>query len=54
MNDKSKKEIIENVLGMSLTVEQLDFIADDWKAFYREPLNYKNSVVVDMIKLSLK
>lgn len=38
---------------MFLTWKQMLYIADEWKAFYMDPLKYKNSVVVDMVKLSL-
>lgn len=49
----TKQAILENVLYMSLTSQQLKFIKDEWKAFYKEPEKYKDSVVVDMVKLSL-
>lgn len=49
----TKQALIENILDMWLTQKQLEIIKIDWKAFYNEPMKYKNSVVVDMVKLSL-
>lgn len=46
----TKQAIIENVLDMWLTQKQLDAIEEDWNAFYNNPMLYKNSIVVDMIK----
>lgn len=50
----TKQALIENVLDMWLTSRQLEAIKEGWNAFYNEPLKYKNSVVVDMVKLSLE
>lgn len=50
----TKQAILENVLDMWLTSGQLEAIGNDWKAFYNNPFKYKNSVVVDMVKLSLE
>ena len=50
----TKQAILENVLDMFLTSKQIEAIKDGWKAFYNEPLFYKNSIVVDMVKLSLE
>ena len=50
----SKQAILENVLDMFLTSKQIKAIEIGWNAFYNEPLQYKNSVVVDMVKLSLE
>ncbi len=47
------RQNMERVLGMKLTVEQEERIKDGWRAFYEEPEKYKDSVVVDMVKLSL-
>ena len=49
----TKQALLENVLDMFLTSKQIKAIEDGWKAFYKNPLQYKNSVVVDMVKLSL-
>lgn len=45
--------IIENMLDMWLSTKQLNYIAENWKAFYSDPLRYKNTVVVDMVKFDL-
>ena len=50
----TKQALLENVLDMFLTSKQIESIQDGWNAFYREPLFYKNSIVVDMVKLSLE
>ena len=50
----TKQALIENVLDMWLTSKQLEAIKEGWNAFYNEPLKYKNSVVIDMVKLSLE
>ena len=50
----TKQALLENVLDMFLTSKQIEAIEIGWKAFYNEPLQYKNSVVVDMVKLSLE
>ena len=49
----TKQALLENVLDMFLTSKQIDAIQDGWNAFYKDPMKYKNSVVVDMVKLSL-
>lgn len=49
----TKQALLESVLDMFLTSKQIEYIAEDWKAFYNNPLKFKNSVVVDMVKLSL-
>lgn len=49
----TKQALLENVLDMFLTSKQINKIADGWKAFYNNPLQYQNSVVIDMVKLSL-
>ena len=53
-NKMTKQAILENVLDMFLTSKQMAYIADEWKAFYTDPLKYKDSVVVDMVNLSLE
>ena len=45
--------IIENLLDMWLSTKQLHYIAENWKAFYTDPLRYKNSIVIDMVKMDL-
>lgn len=49
-----KQQALENALGMSLTSKQIDAIEKGWNEFYTDPLKYRNSIVVDMVKLSLK
>ena len=46
----TKQALLENVLDMWLTQKQLDVIEENWKAFFNNPMQYKNSVVVDMVK----
>ena len=50
----TKQALLENVLDQFLTSKQIAQIEDGWKAFYNEPMQYQNSVVVDMVKLSLQ
>lgn len=50
----TKQAIIENILDMWLSQKQLDHIKTGWREFYNNPGYYKNSVVVDMVKLELK
>jgi hypothetical protein len=46
----TKQALLENVLDMWLTQKQLDAIEENWKAFFNNPFQYKNSVVIDMVK----
>ena len=50
----TKQALLENVLDMWLTQKQIDAIEHGWNAFYNNPMQYKNSVVVDMVKLFLQ
>ncbi len=50
----TKQALLENVLDMWLTQKQIDAIKKGWNAFYNDPMQYKNSVVVDMVKQFLK
>ena len=50
----TKQALLENVLDMWLTQKQIDAIETGWSAFYNDPMQYKNSVVVDMVKLFLQ
>ena len=50
----TKQELLENVLDMWLTQKQIESIKTGWKAFYENPMQYKNSVVIDMVKQFLK
>ena len=50
----TKQALLENVLDMWLTQKQIDAIENSWNAFYNNPMQYKNSVVVDMVKLFLQ
>lgn len=55
INEQCKKQmLLENILDMFLTSKQIKEIENGWKAFYNDPMQYKNSVVVDMVRLSLK
>ena len=50
----TKQALLENILDMWLTQKQIEAINIGWKAFYENPMQYKNSVVVDMVKQFLK
>lgn len=50
----NKQSLLENILDMWLTEKQINHIRKEWNAFYNNPDFYKNSVVVDMVKLSLE
>ena len=50
----TKQALLEHVLDMWLTQKQIDAIENGWNAFYSDPMQYKNSVVVDMVKLFLQ
>lgn len=49
----TKQAILENVLDMFLTSQQVEHIKKGWRTFYDDPLKYKNSVVVDMVKMAI-
>ena len=50
----TKQALLENVLDMWLTQKQIEHIKESWNDFYNNPMQYKNSVVVDMVKLFLQ
>ena len=50
----NKQSLLENILDMWLTENQINHIKKEWKAFYNDLIFYKNSVIVDMVKLSLE
>lgn len=50
----SNQAILEYLLDMWLDQRQLAIIENDWRAFYNDPLKYKGTVVVDMVKLDIK
>ena len=50
----NNQSIIENLLDMWLSQKQLEKIKTDWNAFYNDPLKYKDSVVIEMVKLALQ
>lgn len=49
----SKQALIENLLDLWLSQRQLEYIQTEWKAFYSDPLKYKNTVVPALVKLGL-
>ena len=53
-NMMTKQALLENVMDMWLTQKQIETIKTEWKAFYENPMQYKNSVVIDMVKQFLK
>lgn len=44
---------VQRVLGKNLSEQQLYAIYEGWFEFYKNPEKYKNSIVVDMVLLSL-
>lgn len=48
-----KHEDLERVIGVRLTDSEVAKISEDWAAFYREPDKYANSVIIDMVLLSI-
>lgn len=50
----TKQALLEHVLDMWLTSKQIEAIKTGWNAFYNDPMQYKNSVVIDMVKLFLQ
>ena len=50
----TKQALLEHVLDMWLTQKQIEAIEKEWNEFFNNPMKYKNSVVVDMVKLFLK
>ena len=50
----NNQAIIENMLDMWLSQKQLEKIKEDWNAFYNDPLKYKRTVVIDIVKLDLQ
>ena len=50
----TKQALLEHVLDMWLTQKQIDAIENGWNEFFNNPMQYKNSVVVDMVKLFLQ
>ena len=46
--------IIENMLDMQLSQKQLKKIKEGWNAFYTDPLKYKGTIVVDMVRLDVR
>ena len=45
----NNQALIENMLDMWLSQKQLELIKEEWKAFYNNPLQYKNTIVVEMV-----
>ena len=41
-------------MDMWLDQRQLSIIENDWRAFYNDPLKYKGTVVVDMVKQDIE
>ena len=49
----NNQALIENILDLWLSHRQLEYIRTEWKAFYSNPLKYKDSVVPTLVKLGL-
>lgn len=49
--EPTKRDLIEIVLGQDITRKQLENLKRDWKAFYNNPLRYKNlkSMIIDYL-----
>lgn len=47
--DKAQQDKVEHILDRQLTDSGIALIKNDWKAFYNNPEEYKDSVVIDMI-----
>lgn len=45
----SNQALIENILDLWLSQRQLEYIQNEWKAFYNDPLKYRDSVVPAMV-----
>ena len=50
----TKQALLEHVLGMYLAQKQIEAIENDWNEFFNNPMKYKNTVVIDMVKLFLE
>lgn len=46
----NNQAIIENLLDMWLSNAELKAIKEGWNAFYNNPADYKNTVIVAMVK----
>ena len=44
----NNQAIIECLLDMWLSQKQLKKIKTDWKAFYNDPVKYKDTIVIEM------
>lgn len=51
---ENHQAILEYVMDMWLDQRQLSIIENDWRAFYNDPLKYKGTVVVDMVKQDIE
>lgn len=46
----NNQAIIENLLDMWLSTAELKAIKEGWNAFFTNPADYKDTVVVSMVK----
>lgn len=49
----NKQALIENILDLWLSQRQLEYIQTGWKAFYDDPLKYKDTIVPELVKNGL-
>ena len=49
----TKQALIENILDLWLSQRQLEYMKDQWHYFYNNPLEFKDTIVVRMIRLDL-
>ena len=47
------KQVLENVLGLWLSDNQIDYIKTQWHYFYNNPNEFKNSIFISMIRIDL-
>ena len=47
--EETKKRVVSEVLGRELSDTEMQFILEDWKAFYDNPTKYSGTVVVQLV-----
>ena len=51
---RSKADILSDVLGKSISSSEENYIYDGWRAFYKDPESFSDTVVVDLVNKGLK
>lgn len=49
MSSENKKKLVSAILQRDLSDMEMQFILEDWKAFYDEPVKYSGTVVVKLV-----